>query len=201
MQENEFLKHVLPTLPFMVKNNEQRIQQDESNHNARLWTQEAPLSKDEQYFPLSFKKKGDSNYWTLPYETHIHITGKNTIIKRYIAKRKNPPHKNLGKFGSVKEHWNTDDYKIIITGVLLGAFTNGVMRDCYPIEDFQRLNDYLTSGESIEVYCPPLELLNIHRVVIESVEYPFKKGENVLAYKIQCYSDIDYAVLLDLNNE
>ena len=47
------------------------------------------------------------------------------------------------------------------------------------------------------VYCEPLQLLGINRIVIEEMSFPFTKGENVQAYEISALSDFDFNLLLE----
>ena len=128
----------------------------------------------------------------------INISGKNTIVRRNVAKAKTKGGLELG--GSIKERWNQGDYDITITGVLIGSLLTGNVEDCFPREDFEKLRDFMTAPKSLKVYCEPLQLLGINQIVIEDFSFPFTKGENVQAYEIKCYSDFDYKLLLDIED-
>lgn len=79
--------------------------------------------------PLEIKREGDSDYWLLPFEPLITITGKNIITKRQVSK---------GKIrGSIKERWTQDDYQITIDGVLINTESKN-----YPSDDVQKLRKY-----------------------------------------------------------
>ena len=182
------MNEIIKTLPFFHPK-ENKV---EKPIDASIWQADKPLHKDQQYFPFSFKRVSDNVSYTLPYEPIIDIQGKNIVIKRYLAKQP----KNM--IGSIKEYWNQDDYKINIKGVLMGSLLTGSIKECYPIADFERLKDYLTCGERIQIFCEPLNLLNILEVVIEDFSLPFTKGENVQAYEINAYSDTPTPVLIDI---
>lgn len=128
-----------------------------------------------QIFPLRLKKKGDTEYWQLPFECLFSLKGKNIITKRTVAKGK-------GR-GSVKEHWTQDDYSINITGIFFS--TDG----SYPSADVKKLRSYCEAPESIEVLCPLLEHFDITRLVIEDFDFPHTKGQNVQAFSLNCTSD------------
>jgi hypothetical protein len=157
-----------------------------------LWQSDKPIGVNSQVFPFGFRKTGDKEIYYLPYEPMIDIIGGNTIIRRNIFKA------SSGLVGSVKERWNQKDYEITIRGFLIGEIMKGSVEQCYPIKDFNKLKEYLTSGESIEVFCPPLEMLSINRIIISDFSYPFTKGENVQAYEIKAYSDFSYNLLIDI---
>ena len=156
-----------------------------------------PVSENEQFFPLSFETE-DGQRYLLPYEPMINIKGKNQIIRRRIAKAKAKNGTALG--GTVKERWSQDDYEITVTGALYGSIMTGSVEDCFPRRDFEKLRDYMTTAESLKVYCEPLQMLNIHQVVVADFSFPFTKGEYVQAYEIKLYSDYDYKLLLDIED-
>jgi len=193
--ENELTKHVLPPVPFLGFKNEVHIEKADIPLDVNVWRATPPTPKDKQYFSLSFKKENEKQSYTLPYEPFVDIAGGNTIIKRTVAKQ---PKKAKG---TIKEHWNTKDYEITIRGVLIGSLLTGSVKECYPIDDFNKLKEYFECGESIKVYCEPLNLLNILEVVIESISYPFTKGENVQAYEIKAYSNTLPKLLIEIIDE
>lgn len=211
--QNELMKHVLPPIPFLPLKNEVNIdevdqtyetnsellKQETSNFNIDLWKADQPTPEDQQFFPFWFlDEKG--NKWLLPYEPMITISGKNTIVRRNVAKAKSTTIKGISLGGSIKERWNQADYEITITGVLIGSLLTGSVKECYPISDFEKLRDFMTTPKSLKVFCEPLQLLGINQIVIEDFSFPFTKGENVQAYEIKAYSDFDYKLLLDIND-
>ncbi len=190
--QNELVKHVLPPIPFLPFKSAEPVRDSTANFNLDLWQADAPVAEEKQFFPFSFVGEDGTKY-LLPYEPMITITGKNTIVRRNVAKAN-------GLIGSIKERWNQADYEITITGALIGSILTGNVEDCFPIEDFERLRDHMTIPKSITVYCEPLQLLGINQIVIEGFSFPFTKGENVQAYEIKCYSDFAYNLLLDIND-
>jgi hypothetical protein len=147
---------------------------------------------DAQFFPMYFSLGQYSEKFLLPYEPMISISGKNNIIKRRVAKPDNAIK------GTIKERWAQDDYEIKITGLLIGEHETGNVRQCFPISDFTKLKDFMTIQPMIWVFCEPLQLLGIHRIVIEDFNFPFTKGENVQAYEIKAVSDSDFTLLKPL---
>lgn len=169
-----------------------RFNQNNQNEGLIKWQADKPVGKEQQYFPFGFKKLNEADIYYLPYEPMIDIQGGNTIIRRHIAKA---PKTSVG---TIKERWNQKDYEITIRGFLMGSILTGNVEDCYPIEDFNKLKEYMTAGESIKVYNPILEMLDIHELVVSDFSYPFTKGENVQAYEIKCYSNLPTEVLIDI---
>lgn len=195
--QNELSKHVLPVLPLIPINNEvPKVQRQNAEALEGLWQDDGPTPEDKQFFPLSLSIDEGKTWFLLPYETIINISGKNTIVRRSVAKWKPVPGVSERK-GTVKERWNQDDYQIDITGVLIGSLLTGSVEDCFPRDDFEKLRRVLTAPKSIKVKCPPLELLGISNIVIEDFSFPFTKGENVQAYTIKAYSDYPFKLLLD----
>lgn len=197
--QNELMKHVLPPIPFLGMRDQEDIKETDATFNAELWTADRALNESDQFFPFSFKGDDGVNY-LLPYEPMINISGKNTIVRRNVAKAKSTQKDGVSLGGTIKERWTQDDYEITITGVLIGSLLTGKVDDCYPIKDFQRLRDFMTAPKSLKVFCEPLQLLGINQIVIEEFSFPFTKGENVQAYEIRAYSDFDYKLLLKLED-
>lgn len=198
--QNELRKHVLSddvrvlpeTKPVKIKKPDQ-VEAYENN-----WTTESSTPKEKQFFPLSFSLTENGEQFTLPYEPMINISGSNTIVKRRVAKFN--PNGNNDFIGDVHERWSQNDYEISITGVLMGSIMTGDVSDCYPISDFNNLVAVLTQPRAIYVYCEPLQLLGISKIVIDSFSFPFTKGENVQAYEIRGYSDNEPQLLIQLND-
>lgn len=125
------------------------------------------------------------DWWLLPLEPLVSITGKNVIVKRTVAKGKNR--------GSIKERWCQDDYEIKIEGALID-----LTREAYPKEDVKRLRDCCEAA-TWEVRGPLFEIYNITRVVVERYEMPFTAGVQNQGYTITAYSDDTYKLLLGRN--
>ncbi len=211
--QNELMKHVLPPIPFLPLKNKESIAQENADFKTNteyyaqenadfkvnLWKADDPTPEAQQFFPFWFVDDA-GNKWLLPYEPMVTISGKNTIIRRNVAKARSTTKNGISIGGSIKERWNQADYEITITGVLIGSLLTGSVQDCYPIKDFERLRDIMITPKSIKVFCEPLQLLGINQIVIEDFSFPFTKGENVQAYEIKAYSDFDYKLLLDIND-
>jgi hypothetical protein len=194
--QNELQKKGLPTIPFLpLRNKPVKVADPEREYSGHtIWEADAPLSKDDQFFPLSVKRRGTNDpFYTLPYEPMVNISGSNEIITRKVAKAP-------GLIGTIKEHWSQDDYSISITGTLIGKKLVGSAGETFPRADFEKLRDYMTHPKGLEVQCEPLQLLGINYLVVESFDFPFTKGENVQAYTIQCLSDFSVDFLLEIED-
>lgn len=191
--QNEIGKRVLPPISFLpFKNKPVKINEPEVNFNpGELWMADAPKSESEQFFPFTLIDELGREF-LLPYEPMLSISSKNNIVKRTVAKADDFKYQ-----GTVKERWSRDDYEIKITGVLIGSILTGDVSQCYPKEDFEKLKNFLEGKSSWMVYCEPLQLLGINRIVIEEMNFPFTKGENVQAYEISAVSDFDFNLLLE----
>lgn len=193
--QNELQKHVLPVLPFLPLQNTSGVPAVQSEVFEGLNTADPPTPEDKQFFPLSLSIDDGKSWFLLPYETMINISGKNTIVKRSVAKWKESEGvKN--RIGTIKERFSQDDWQIDITGVLIGSLLTGNVDDCYPIDDFMKLVKVLKKVK-VKVKCPPLAILDIDTIVIEDFSFPFTKGENVQAYTITAFSDYSYNLILD----
>lgn len=132
--------------------------------------------------PLEIKREGDSDYWLLPFEPLITITGKNVIVKRQVSK---------GKIrGSIKERWTQDDYQIQIQGILINT-----EEKAYPRDDVQKLRKYCEAAKW-EVRSPLFEIFSIYQLVVEDYKFPFTSGLVNQAYELSCSSDDTYKLLL-----
>lgn len=195
--QNELQKHVLPAFPFPIQNNNASVSSYGISAFGNLNTADAPLSEEQQFFPLSLSIDNGATWFLLPYEPLLTINGKNNIIRRNVAKwRADVSSKDM--IGSIKERWSQDDYELTITGVLMGSILTGDVSDTFPRADFEQLRDILTHPKEVWVKCEPLSLLGINRMVIEDMSFPFTKGENVQAYEIKGYSDGSYNLLTEL---
>lgn len=180
----------LPTVPA--------IQVDRMGN---LWESDKPLPSSKQFFPFTFKNvKGED--FLLPFEPLLSIDAKNEIEKSNVAKLnrkvkdKDGIETDTNWQGTVKQRWSRGDYNIRMTGVLIGPKLIGADHITFPKDDFSRLNTILCERQKWQITCEPLQLLDIHYVVVESFSFPFTKGENVQAYEIIMSSDFDFSLEL-----
>ncbi len=131
--------------------------------------------------PLSMRLEGE-DWWLLPIEPMVTISGKNVIVKKQVSKG--------SVRGSIKERWSQDDYSISIEGIFINPDGDG-----YPDEDVKELRRLCEAGK-VEVMCPLFEIFSIDQIVIESFDFPFTPGTANQGYKIQAVSDDIYKLLL-----
>jgi hypothetical protein len=136
--------------------------------------------------PLSFRLP-DGSWWLLPVEPLISISGKNTIVRRNVAKSE--------WRGTIKERWAEDDLLINIQG----RFVHSDLYT-YPSQELSTLYRAITQRKAIEVKNELLQLMNVHQIVIEPYSFPFSKGENVQNYSIDAYSDDLYELFIEVKN-
>ena len=139
-------------------------------------------------FPLKIKPSSapESDWWLLPVEPMITLSGGNTIIRRNVAK--------ADLRGTIKERWSRNDYDISIDGI----FTK-VNDWTYPSDDMKKLAEMMETKDTIEVSCELFEVFKISRIAVEKFDFPFTKGEENQAYHISGYSDDKWSLLLDTN--
>lgn len=176
--QNDLTKKGLPNIPFL--NTNQEIDR---------------IPEDKQYFPLSFSFTESGIKWTFPFEPMLGISSGNEITKRNVA-RKGVDKKGRVLSGTMKTRTRRKDFEIIITGTLIGKQLNGKPADCFPKTQMIELFEYLIHTKEIFVYCYPLALLGIGRLVIEDYSFPFTKGENVQAYEIKALSDFPNSLIV-----
>ena len=137
-------------------------------------------------FPLEISLVDQEDWWLVPIEPLITLTGRNIIIRRQVSK---------GKIrGSIKERWTQDDYQVKIEGALMD-----LKRDDYPRDDVQKLRNFCEAAK-LKVRCPLFEIFSINQIVVESYDFPFTKGIQNQQYTINAYSDDTYKLLLKNNN-
>lgn len=188
--QNELAKHVSVPISFLPTINKQDSLADGENYNdVELWMADKAKPESAQFFPFSFKRRDETDWYLLPWEPMINIEASTRIAERYIAKA------GKNQIGSIKERWSLDDYNITITGAFYGQKIRGSMAETYPRYEMERLRDYLLTPEALDVKCEPLQILNINRVAITSVNFPFTKGESVQAYEIKAKSDFPYNLI------
>lgn len=184
---------VLPVIPFVpVKNNPNNVA-IKPGHAINVegnWTVNGGIDEQQQFFPLSFSFTENGQRWLFPYEPMINITSGNNIVKRNVAKQGDK------LIGTIKERWSRKDFDITVTGVLIGSIMQGKPEDCFPKEHFRNLFDFLRHTKELFVYCYPLDLLGITKVVVDDYSFPFTKGENVQAYELKLTSDYSYELLI-----
>ncbi|AOW08748.1 DUF6046 domain-containing protein [Flavobacterium gilvum] len=190
---NELANRVLPVIPFLPLKNQNNVL-SQKGHAINLqdnWTTRDSIEEQKQFFPLSFSFTGGAGTnWLFPYEPMINISSGNNIVKRNVAKQGG----NL--IGTIKERWSRKDFDITVTGVLIGSIMQGKPEDCFPKDQLIQLFEFLKHSKEIYIFCHPLLLLGINKVVVEDYSFPFTKGENVQAYELKLTSDYSYNLLI-----
>ncbi|MGM9774896.1 MAG: DUF6046 domain-containing protein [Candidatus Egerieousia sp.] len=131
--------------------------------------------------PLEIRSD-DSDWWLLPFEPLVSVSGKNVIIKKQVSK---------GTVrGSIKERWTQDDYDISISGILMSTASN-----VYPTDDVAKLRS-MCEAAKLQVSGPLMEIFSISQIVVESFDFPFTTGAQNQAYTIKAVSDDMYKLLL-----
>lgn len=188
--QNELSKRVLPPIPFLPLQNRVLIEQSSDYEYQDSWTTNDIVYEGKQFFPLSFSFTEGGQKWLFPFEPMINISSGNNIIKRNVAKQ------GEKLIGTIKERWSRKDFDIQVTGVLMGNMLQGTPEQTFPREQMERLFEFLIYAKEIFVYCHPLEILGINKVVVEDYSFPFTKGENVQAYDIKLVSDFAYNLIV-----
>lgn len=188
--ENDLQKRVFPDIPFIPFRNKVVVDGLSSDPTWLVGKADLPTPENQQFFPLSFSFTETGQKWLFPYEPMININSGNSIIKRNVAKQGNE------LIGTVKERWSRKDFEIQVTGVLIGSMLSGKVDDCFPRQDMERLFEFLKYSKEFFIYCYPLEVLGITKVVVEDYSFPFTKGENVQAYDLKLVSDFSYNLLV-----
>lgn len=185
---------VLPPLPPFPKSEPESI--TTASYNGLKTVDGKAVDKVEhtifgtpQTSPIRLKLQSDNenDYWLLPVEPLITVSGKNIIIKRNVAKSNNR--------GSIKERWAQDDYQITIEGL----FTTIDSTD-YPENDLKKFKRLCEAKEPIDVLSPLFEIFGINRIVIENYELPFTKGPENQSFSIKALSDDDWELLIKVDD-
>lgn len=138
----------------------------------------------ECYCPLSIKWESESEWWQLPFDPVVAVRGQNKIVKRTVLKVRTS---DKERRGTVKELWSQGDYSISIAGVLQSG------DECeLPETDIRKLRNYCEGRESVDVLSPLLTLFGIHRMAIESFDFPHTAGLENQTYNLSCLSDDFY---------
>lgn len=188
--QNELSKHVLPAIPFLPIQNSTSIANSAVNPTWQLNQADAETPEEKQFFPLSFSFTENGQKWLFPYEPMVNISSGNSIIKRNVAKQGDK------LIGTIKSRWSRKDFEISVTGVLMGSLLSGSVEDCFPRKQLESLFEFLKHNKEFYIYCAPLEIIGVTKVVIEDYSFPFTKGENVQAYDLKLVSDFSYNLLI-----
>ncbi len=105
---------------------------------------------------------------------------KNIVLSR-VQKRK----------GTVKEYINDGDYIIQIKGLLVNHDSEDL-----PFDKINALNNVALIDEALEVESKLLNILGIHNIVINRIEFRPSPMTNVQPYVISCMSDQPIELLL-----
>lgn len=180
--------------PYWLFNQPVVTRQDPSEYDELMMLEEAELEDMVRTnalgvpmrFPLEISLVDQEDWWLVPIEPLITLTGRNIIVRRQVSK---------GKIrGSIKERWTQDDYQVKIEGALMDQ-----KRDDYPRDDVQKLRNFCEAAK-LKVRCPLFEIFSINQIVVESYDFPFTKGIQNQQYTINAYSDDTYKLLLKNNN-
>lgn len=131
--------------------------------------------------PLMVRGANESEWWQLPIEPVITISGKNIVVKRQVLKVGNT---TGDRRGTVKELWSQDDYEVSISGIFI-ANKDSLL----PEDDIRRLRAYCEAREPLYVLSDLFTLFNIDRIVIEEYQFPFTKGMANQMFSIRGSSD------------
>jgi hypothetical protein len=134
---------------------------------------------------IKWEDEVSENWWTLPIDPVISVTGKNILVRRNVLKIS----EDIIRRGSVKELWSQDDYEINIAGVLIG---NAKL----PELELMQLRKYCESRKIIQVRSKLLRLFGIYNLAIEDYSLPFTKGIENQMYTIKAYSDDNIDLLV-----
>lgn len=135
--------------------------------------------------PMRLKRPADKEWFLLPLEPLVSISGKNTIIRRKVAKSK--------LNGTIKERWSQDDYEVTIQGVV-----SGFDESKYPENYLRKLVELFDECQAVEVEQGILQVFGIHYLAIESASFPHTKGLNNQNYEIKAYSDNPVELLISI---
>ncbi|MDR0829840.1 MAG: DUF6046 domain-containing protein [Prevotellaceae bacterium] len=135
---------------------------------------------------IRWEDESDSDLFTLPYDPIISIEGGNNIVRRNVLKKSDKERRR----GTIKEQWSQDDYKITITGVLIGD--NGAI----PETDLFRLRNYCEERKRIYIETDLTDTFAIQHCVVESWSLPHTAGAENQNYSIVLISDDEYDLLI-----
>jgi len=127
--------------------------------------------------PVRLKLSSWGDWWTIPIEPLVSISGGNVIAKRTVAKAKYR--------GSIKERWAQDDYSVTLEGELKNEDSDFE----FPEADLSRLRQVCESKEAVQIDCDLLKFFDVYRIVIETYDFPFTPGDNRQRFTINAISD------------
>ena len=136
---------------------------------------------------LMLKHDDEREWWTLPFDPVISVSGKNIIVRRNVLKMDD----SVIQRGSVKELWSQDDYEVNIAGVFIGNAGE------IPENDLMKLRKYCEERKIVRVYSQLLDIFGIRRLAIEDYALPFTKGMENQMFTIKAYSDTDFDLLIE----
>lgn len=139
--------------------------------------------------PMRIKWEDEVNFWTLPFDPVISISGGNNIVRSDVLKQDNS---GSQRRGSIKEVWSQKDYEIQFAGIFIGKDENDI-----PMQDLERLRAYCEARKIIEVECDLLEVFNITKLAIETFEFGHTPGRENQQFSIKAYSDDDFSLLIE----
>jgi hypothetical protein len=136
---------------------------------------------------IRWEEEGDKNWWELPLDSVISISGKNTLIRRNVLKVNNT---DSDRRGTIKELWSQDDYEIQIAGIF--------KRDDgqFPETEIAKIRKYVEGRKTLMVKSNLFTLFNITKIAIEDYSIPFTKGIENQMYNIKAYSDDMHDLLI-----
>ena len=140
--------------------------------------------------PLRLKLKSDpeSEWWTLPFDPVMSVSGGNNIVRSNVLKQDNS---NNERRGTIKEVWSQDDYTIQIAGLFMGKNDDDI-----PMDELGKLRNICEARQVIEVECDLLEIFNIHYIATEKFEFAHTNGRQNQQFSITAYSDDDFSLLV-----
>jgi hypothetical protein len=127
--------------------------------------------------PVRLKLSSWGDWWTIPIEPSVGISGGNIVAKRTVAKAKYR--------GSIKERWSQDDYTVNIDGTLITQDNDYE----YPEADVAKLREVCEAKEAVQIDCDLTKYFDIMKVVIETYDFPFTQGDNKQKFTIKAVSD------------
>lgn len=143
------------------------------------------------FMPVKIRVDEKSEFWTLPVEPLVSISGGNKIARRMVAKASSDS--KVKNRGTIKERWAQDDYNITIDGIFINSDNSNV----YPEEDVVKLREICESASVVEIECDLLKYFDVTRMVIVTYDFPFTKGEQNQRFVISGYSDDLFDLLVD----
>jgi phage protein U len=130
---------------------------------------------------------------------YVDVTKQHTIVSTAITGRSATGH------GTVKEYISEADYTVTISGKLFTGDITGVFpvtdkRHDMPYNEIKRLNDVLSSTESLDVSNPYLvDMFGITKLAFKKCDFNQSgmKHLNCFSFKIEFVSDQDYNFLVE----